>query len=207
MSPTFLQKITLCGLLFIIFQPTIVHADSLSDELVKKSTDFGDINIISSKETDPIGIAGLWGIQGDFVVSNNCKNAFDAMADVQNHPNYSKKIKEVKLIEKKEQTVVVDYTEGAYGFQTTSRLLWNFDPKSITPSMTSQAIGEKDPPSWVKLQFKDAGNPDYCEVHVQMFADISYMPNFMMNWMSSIAAEELANTYREVIKGFVDSNK
>ena len=72
------------------------------------------------------------GPQGDFVVANNCKNAFDAIADVQNHPNYSKKIKEVNLIERTEKGIIVDYTEGAYGFQTTSRLLYGpLIPKMI----------------------------------------------------------------------------
>ena len=213
MSYRYLRETSVClkhllyGVLFIVFQPIIVYADSLSDELAKKSKHIGDVNIISSKSTDPIEIEGLWGLKGDFVVASNCKNAFDAMADVQNHPSYSKKIKEVIPIEFTEQSIIVDYTEGAYGFQTTSRLLWNFDSNNTTPSMTCKSIGKEDPPSWVKLQFKDAGNPDYCEIHVRMFADISYMPNFMMNWMSSIAAEELATTYREIIKGFVDTKK
>ena len=192
---------------FILYIPTIVSADSLSDGLAKKSKNIGEVNIISSKATDPIGIEGLWGLKGDFVVASNCKNAFDAIADVQNHPNYSKKIKEVIPIESTEQSIIVDYTEGAYGFQTTSRLLWNLDSKNDTPSITSKSVGEKDHPSWVELQFKDVGHPDYCRIHVHMFADISYMPNFIMNWMSSMAAEELATTYREIIKGFVDTKK
>ena len=193
--------------LFILYLPTIVSADSLSDELAKKSKSIGDVDIISSKATDPIGIEGLWGLRGDFVVANNCKNAFDAIADVQNHPNYSKKIKEVNLIERTEKGIIVDYTEGAYGFQTTSRLLWNLKSNNDTPSITSKSVGEKDHPSWVELQFKDVGHPDYCDIHVHMFADISYMPNFIMNWMSSMAAEELATTYREIITGFVDTKK
>ena len=90
------------------------------------------------------------------------------MADVQNHPNYSKKIKAVNLIERTGKGIIVDYTEGAYGFQTTSRLLWNFDPKNNTPSITSKSIGEKDHPSWVELQFKDVGHPDYCDIRVHV---------------------------------------
>ena len=202
-----LRKYIPYATLFIFYLPTIVSADSLSDGLAKKSKNIGEVNIISSKATDPIGIEGLWGLKGDFVVAGNCKNAFDAIADVQNHPKYSKKIKEVIPIESTEQSIIVDYTEGAYGFQTTSRLLWNFDPKNDTPSITSKSVGEKDHPSWVELQFKDVGHPDYCDIHVHMFADISYMPNFIMNWMSSMAAEELATTYREIITGFVDAKQ
>jgi len=86
-------------------------------------------------------------------------------------------------------------------------LLWNIDSNNDTPSITSKSVGEKDHPSWVELQFKDVGHPDYCDIHVYMFADISYMPNFIMNWMSSMAAEELATTYREIITGFVDTKK
>ena len=188
--------------LFILYLPNIVSADSLSDELAKKSTSIGDVDIISSKATDPIGIEGLWGLKGDFVVANNCKNAFDAIADVQNHPNYSKKIKAVNLIERKEKGIIVDYTEGAYGFQSTSRLLWNIESNNDIPSITSKSVGDEDHPSWIELQFKDVGHPDYCDIHVHMFADISYMPNFIMNWMSSMAAEELATTYREIIQPF-----
>ena len=207
MLPSTLQKFVFCIVIVAGFQTKPVWADDLSDRLAKQSSDFGEINIISSTATDPVGVEGLWGLKGNFIVDNDCKTSFDAIADVQNHPNYSKKIKDVKRIEKTDTTITVDYTEGAYGFQTTSRLLWNFNSGNSPLSMTCKTIGEKDHPSWVELKFQDVGHPDYCEVDVHMFADVSYLPNFIMNWMSSIAAEELANTYRDIIKGFAETKK
>ena len=88
--------------LFILYLPIIVSANQFIDELAKRIN--GEywiyMNIISSKATDPIGIEGLWGLKGDFVVDNNCQNAFDAIADVPGSSNYSEKNEEVNLIEK-----------------------------------------------------------------------------------------------------------
>ena len=99
----------------------------------------------------------------------------------------------------------MDYTEGGFGFETTSILLWTFNPESPIPSITSISVGDDDSPSWLGLTFQEVDHSDYCEVHVQMCADIAGIPTFIMNWMSTTATE-LAKTYRDIIQGAVEQS-
>lgn len=195
-----------CFLFLLCLTPT-AKADNLISELEKKAEEIGDFQILTSKVTDPIGVEDLWGLQTSFIVRNSCQSSFERLSNIQQYPTYTKKVKKVQVLEKKENSLLVDYTEGVWGFETTSRLLWNFEPKSSPVSMTSKSVGEKNPPSWLNVRFHDAGHPNYCEIHIHMFADMSIVPQFIMNWISSMAAEELVTLYRDIINGSTDDQK
>jgi hypothetical protein len=39
------------------------------------------------------------------------------------------------------------------------------------------------------------------KLNLELFADTSWIPPFLLSWISSMAAEELATTYRDIIAG------
>ena len=180
-----------------------VYADAQEQQLIKKSKESGNMIVVTSTKTDPIGIAGLWGLKGHFIAHHNCIQSFAGLSDVEKYPLHSKTVRRVTVREKTENTLLVNYTEGYFGMESTSQQYWTFDSTASIPTITSISVGKKDPPSWVELQFHDAGHPDFCDIHVRVFADMSYIPKFVLKWMSDTAAKELTKNYRDIIKGSV----
>lgn len=186
--------VALCGTI------TSAHAASPLDELAKRSTEHGEIRSVTSTTADPIGKDGLWGLDGTFVVRAGCGSSYEALTRVTEYPRHTNKVKRVKVLSEEEGSLKVEYTEGGLGFEVTTTQLWTFKPSPV-PSITAEAVGEGDAPSWLEMTFHDVGHPGYCEVHIKVFADTSVVPNFVMNWMSSMAGRELAATYRDIIQG------
>ena len=100
----------------------------------------------------------------------------------------------------------VEYTEGMFGLESTSTQLWRFEPAPV-PTITSESVGDEDPPSWLEMSLLDAGHPAYCEVNIRVFADMSAVPDLIMRWVSAMAAKQLASTYRSIIRGVIEQDK
>ena len=140
-------------LMQLIFLPRTARADNTIETREKKAASYGEIFDTSSPKTDPIGIPGLWGLTGSFVVNNGCPQSFAALADVQSHPKYSNAVKRVHVLEESDKTLLVDNTEGSYGFESTAKQFWTFENSNSTPTITSKSVGTKAPPSWVRLRW------------------------------------------------------
>ena len=175
------------------------QAESTADSLAQRSKTNGTLAVTTSTSADPVGVAGMWGLKGTFVVNRSCGQSFEALADIPSYPKYSESVLKVEVLEETDRSLKVNYTEGGYGFQSTSQLLWTFHRSSTPPSITAISVGEQDSASWVELTFQDVAEPTFCEIHVHMFADMSIVPNFLLNWVSDKAAEELVTTYRTII--------
>ena len=129
----------------------ISHAEDSTAALEKQATEYGNLKIISSKSTDPIGVADLWGMEGDFIVAVSCEDTFVALADIPSYPKHTPSVKKVEVIEQTETSLTVDYTEGGFGFESTSLQQWTFQPTNSPPTLTSISIGATDSPSWVQF--------------------------------------------------------
>ena len=169
--------------------------------LAQQATEYGDLKMVSSKSTDPIGIEGLWGMEGTFIVAASCKDTYAALRDIPSYPKYTSSVKRVEVIAQTEDTLTVDYTEGAFGFESTSQLQWTFQPSASPPTLTSISVGPTDSPSWVQFKFQPVESNDYCQLDLTMFADMSMVPSFLMGWVGSKAAEEVVVTYRSIVQG------
>ena len=179
---------------------SVTYADTPETSLAQEATEYGNLKIISSKSTDPIGVADLWGMEGDFIVAASCEDTFVALADIPSYPKHTPSVKKVEVIEQTETSLTVDYTEGGFGFESTSQQQWTFQQMIVPPTITSISVGPTDSPSWVQFQLYPASSV-YCRIDLKMFADMSMIPSFLMGWVSSKAAEELVYTYRSIIQG------
>ena len=184
----------------------VSYAEDSTASLEKQATEYGDLKMISSKSTDPIGIEGLWGMEGNFIVAASCEDTFAALADVPSYPKYTSSVKRVEIIKQTSASLTVDYTEGGFGFESTSQQEWTFQPTNSPATITSISVGATDPPSWVQFQLYPVASPNYCQIDLKMFADMSMIPSLLMSWVSSKAAEELTSTYRSIIQGYQGSN-
>ena len=187
--------------LLFFAQLPFAQAEPTTDDLATKAKENGVITTTTSTKTDPVGIEGLFGMEGSFIVDSSCRIAFTALADIPAYPTHSSAVKKVEVLEQTDNTLKTNYTEGAFGFEVTSQLLWTFAPDDTPPSITSITVGENDSPSWAQLKFEDTESPTYCRIHIRTYADMSIIPGFLMEWMKDKASEELVTTYRGIITG------
>ena len=188
-------------LLALLMLTSLALAETPEETLARQATEYGNLKIVSSKSTDPIGIEGLWGMDGDFIVSASCTDTFAALKDIPSYPKYTSSVKKVEVLEQTANVLKVNYTEGGFGFESTSQQEWTFQPTASPPTITSISVGATDAPSWVRFQLYPVASSAYCQIDLKMFADMSMIPSFLMDWVSSKAAEELIETYRTIIKG------
>ena len=177
------------------------YAETPKEILERQASEYGALELVLSRSTDPIGIEGLWGIKGNFIVASSCMDSFDAIKDISSYPKYTSSVKRVEVIEQTQNSLTVNYTEGGFGFESTSQLQWTFQPTASPPTITSTSVGSMDAPSWVQFQFTQVPVKDYCQLNLKMFADMSMVPDFLMGWVSSKAAEEVVTTYRSIVQG------
>lgn len=191
--------------LALLMLTSLALAETPEETLARQATEYGNLKIVSSKSTDPIGIEGLWGMDGDFIVAASCIDTFAALKDIPSYPKYTSSVKRVEVLEQAVNVLKVDYTEGGFGFESTSQQEWTFQPAASPPTITSVSVGPTDAPSWVRFQLYPVASTAYCQIDLKMFADMSMIPSFLMGWVSSKAAEELIETYRTIIKGHQES--
>ena len=177
------------------------YGETPEEIIARQATEYGAMQLVSSKSRDSIGVEGLWGIEGHFIVAASCMDTFNALRDIPSYPHYTSSVKRVEVIEETENSLTVDYTEGGFGFESTSQLQWTFHPTASPPSITSISVGSTDAPSWVQFKFIQVPVKDYCQLNLKMFADMSLVPDFLMGWVSAKAAEELVSTYRSIVIG------
>jgi len=94
---------------------------------------------------------------------------------------------------------VVRYTEGAMGISSTTTMRWTFTGEP-NRSVGSLVIGEGESPSYTMLSFQPTQDPSYCRLNVTVFADVSWLPSFAVSWVMDASREELASTYREMMR-------
>ena len=175
-------------------------------ELAKRAAQPGEIKRIMSTADGPLGVDGLWGLSGSFIADAGCQQAYDALRDIRQYPTHADGVKRVNVLEETDGSLRVEYTEGMLGLESTSTQLWRFKSAPV-PTITSVSVGKEDPPSWLEMTLHDAGHPKYCEVNIRVFADMSAVPDFIMKWVSAMAAKQLAATYRSIIRGGVEQDK
>ena len=195
------SSVLISGILLLCFSPSNSSAKAGELDLAQAATQKGTVTTLTSTLEDPLGIEGLWGLEALFIVNHGCQASFDALRAIEHYPLYSDKVKRVEVLERAENSLLVHYTEGAWGFETTTTMQWAFQPEASPLKMTTLAVGEKDPPSWMQVSFIEVDAPNYCQLKLVLFADTSWMPQFVLSWISPMAAEELATTYRDIIAG------
>ena len=159
----------------------------------------GTVESISSTVQDPVGIAGLPGLVGSFVVKAGCADAYRVVSDIEKYPERIDKVKEVAVLKRKPNALVVRYTEGAMGISSTTTMRWSFTGEPAW-SVGSLVIGKGESPSYTMVRFQPTQDSAYCRLNVTVFADVSWLPGFAVSWVMDASREELAGTYRKMIE-------
>jgi len=159
----------------------------------------GTVESITSTVQDPVGIAGLPGLVGSFVVKAGCTDAHRVVSDIEKYPERIEKVKEVVVLKREPNALVVRYTEGAMGISSTTTMRWSFTGEPAW-SVGSLVIGKGESPSYTMVRFQATQDPAYCHMNVTVFADVSWLPGFAVSWVMDASREELAGTYRKMIE-------
>lgn len=167
--------------------------------LAEEAKSPGNVETITSTKQDPIGVAELPGLVGSFVVKASCADAHRVVSDIEKYPERIEKVKEVVVLKREPNALVVRYTEGAMGISSTTKMRWTFTGEPAR-SVSSLVVGEGESPSYTMLRFQATKDPSYCRLNVTVFADVSWLPGFAVSWIMDASRDELASTYREVIR-------
>ena len=159
----------------------------------------GQVESITSSKQDPIGVANLPGLVGSFVVKASCADAHRVISDIEKYPERIEKVKEVVVLKREPNGLLVRYTEGAMGISSATQMRWTFTGEPAR-SVSSLVVGEGESPSYTMLRFQATKDPSYCRLNVTVFADVSWLPSFAVSWIMDASRDELASTYREVIQ-------
>ncbi|MBL91958.1 MAG: hypothetical protein CMH56_09140 [Myxococcales bacterium] len=193
-------------LTLILLTTTITWATPTETELAQKAKSNGTFEALVSTNKDPVGEVGLWGFTAKVVVPNSCRQAFTALRDIESYPKRMEKVKRVIVLERGTNTLLTDYTEGGMGIEARTTILWKF--KDQPPlQIVSENVGPEDSKTWMKTRFVEVGHPHYCELNIRLFADTSFIPNFMMKWLTETVVEETATEYRRLIAESVAAKK
>ena len=174
-------------------------------DLARMVTEPGEITTVTSTQSDPVGKAGLWGMVAHFVVPHGCEYSYRVIGDIERYPERIKKVKRVEVLKRSSDSLLTSYTEAEMGFQMTSTMLFTFYPKART--IISKAVGKTDRVTWSKTLFENVGSDNYCRIEFRAFADVSWVPDFILNWGLSMALKELASTYRNILDSALHSSQ
>ena len=174
-------------------------ARASAPSLDEQSKEPGQVETIESTAQDPVGVAGLPGLVGTFVVKQGCVQAHRVASDIEKYPELIDKVKEVVVLKREPNALVVRYTEGAMGISSTSTMRWTFTDKPVR-SVSSLVVGKDESPSYTMLRFEPTQDPSFCRLHVTVFADVSWLPGFAVSWVMDASRDELASTYREMFR-------
>ena len=108
------------------------------------------------------------------------------------------KAKVVEVIEREPDALSVKYTEGGMGIEVTSTVLWSFDRARRV--ITLRHVGREDSPAWSEQRLLDVGDARYCGVMFSAFVDVSWVPNFVLDFAASSAQEQTASVLRSVVE-------
>ena len=167
--------------------------------LAEEAKSPGNVESITSTKQDSIGVADLPGLVGSFVVKASCADAHRVISDIEKYPERIEKVKEVVVLKREPNGLLVRYTEGAMGISSTTQMRWTFTGEPAR-SVSSLVVGEGESPSYTMLRFQDTKDPSYCRLNVTVFADVSWLPGFAVGWIMDASREDLASTYREMIR-------
>ena len=179
---------------------------SWAETLAKEAKGPGVVETLKSTASDPIGIEGLPGLIGSFVVAASCADAFSVVSDIEKYPERVEKVKEVVVLKRESKGLVVRYTEGAMGISSTTTMRWTFEG-APSYSVSSIVIGEGESPSYTMLRFEKTTDPGFCRINATVFADVSWLPRFAVSWVMDATRDELASAYRTMIAAGLSETK
>ena len=195
-------RTTLIPLVFLVTASDVWAAPTLAEE----SKLPGVVETLTSTKADPVGVAGLPGLVGSFVVKAGCADAHRVVSEIEKYPERVEKVKEVVVLNREPDALVVRYTEGAMGISSTSTMRWSFTG-APNRSVSSLVVGKDESPSYTMLRFQETKDPSYCRLSATVFADVSWLPRFAVSWVMDATRDELASAYREMIRRGLESPK
>ena len=193
----FNQRHRMLPLLFLML---LVGTDTvLAKSLAEQANEPGEVETLTSTKSDPIGVDGLPGLVGSFIVAASCDEAHWVISEIEKYPERVEKVKEVVVLKREPSSLTVRYTEGAMGISSTSTMRWTFTG-APERSVSSIVVGEGESPSYTMIRFLETKDPGYCQLLATVFADVSWLPRFAVSWVMDATREELASAYREMIR-------
>ena len=174
---------------------TFAHARTLAEQ----ANEPGEVETLTSTKSDPIGVAGLPGLVGSFIVAASCGDAHRILSDIEKYPERVEKVKEVVVLKREPSALTVRDTEGAMGISSTSTMRWTFTG-APERSVSSIVVGKGESPSYTMIRFLETKDPGYCQLLATVFADVRWLPRFAVSWVMDATREELASAYREMIR-------
>lgn len=174
--------------------------------LAEQANEPGEVETLTSTKSDPIGVEGLPGLVGSFIVAASCDEAHRVISEIEKYPERVEKVKEVVVLKREPSSLTVRYTEGAMGISSTSTMRWTFTG-APERSVSSIVVGKDESPSYTMIRFLETKEPGYCQLLATVFADVSWLPRFAVSWVMDATREELASAYREMIRRGQASDK
>lgn len=182
------------------------NSEQLTEQqLIAASKSEGEVESLESNEGDIYGVEGLWGMRVSFIIDRPADEVYHALTQIEKYPEYSEKVKRAEIVKRSSNGAVVDYAEGYMGFEMAATQEWRFDPEKL--SIFVKNIGEEDSAAFQEVQVQKIGHPSYSCVTMTLFADTSWLPNFMLNWLSSMLADETVGDIRNLVIGILQSEK
>lgn len=167
------------------------------EELIEAVGADAEVRSLISLAVDPVGQEGLWGMEMTMIIAHPADKVYAILADIEKYPERLKKVKRAKVLKRTPDGLIVDYAEGAMGIEISSTLENKLDPKKRT--IISRSIGKEDAISWSRMDIEEVGHPGFCRLRMIAYADTSFVPNWIMNMVSSVAGKGTANEIRKMI--------
>ncbi len=193
---------------FTVFDQPVFATKTSSEQMTEKeleaaSKSDGVAEVLKSKANNSIGVEGLRGMKLSFIIHQSPNDVYIALKQIERYPEFSERVKRAEVIRRSSDGMVVEYTESALGFEMTATQEWTFDSKNHM--LTMKNIGVEDKTAFQEILIQDVGHPEYARVVMTFFADISWLPNFAINWATSMIGKETVILCREMVPGILKS--
>ena len=180
----------------------MARADANVQRLSARAADQAEVHPITAESDLPDYVKPLWGVVIDFVVNKPPTLIFDALTQVEKYPVSVPKIKKSKIIQENSDGFVVEYEEGNWGVRESATQKWVINRDDLRIIVSN--IGERDRKFWVRTEILPTASPEFSRLKVTQFADTSYIPGVMMNWILNFIGESYAVNHRKMIHDLIE---
>lgn len=170
------------------------------EKLEKASTADAMVQSFTTTTDSPMGIAGLWGIEIDLILKTDADTVYTAVSDIRAYPLHIKKVVSNRVLREIENGVVTDYVEESMGMKFSTTMEWLLDP--YDRRVTARSIGEDDSVSFTAFTVTPTAQPGFSHLNLVTYAQMKWMPDFLLEMISSTAGAAVAKQYRTMIQAY-----
>lgn len=200
-----------CFLLFFFltaFSGAVFSAEANKTETLvtlQEAVEDFEVDSFTSTAEDAVGHAGLWGMRIQMVVPHTPEQVYASLSDMQAYPLYMHKVKKNQIIKTLQQGVITDYIEMGLGLEFSSTLQWQFDSEKLF--IISRSIGEDDDITYMEFRVHPTALKNFSRVEILTYTQVSWVPDFVLNWVAPIGADLIVKSYRQLFTGRLSEEK